>query len=176
MPYKYKEKHKECLREAQRRMRARMRGEDAPVHASVGRPNGDVCRKGHALTEDNITVVDKGNGQVWRCCRQCHLARKQRYALKHNYGIANAEERNALLAAQGNACDICQRTDCTWGVSYNDCWQIDHDHAQQGTHRSILCGTCNLALGRLEAHMLRVIEYLMKWSPAFEKQLRDLLK
>ena len=176
MPYKEKAKHKECLRLAQERMRARQRGEDVPLHVSVGRPNGEVCRAGHTLTEDNIKIVNKGNGQQWRCCRQCYLERKTRYELKSNYGIANAEERNAILVAQGNACDICGRTDCTWGVSYNDCWQIDHDHTQPGTHRGILCGGCNCALGRLEPFLIRVVQYMMKWSPAFAAQVKELIK
>ena len=161
MPYKDVEKHRECVREAQRRRRLRPTGQDVPLHQSNGRPNDGKCRNGHALP----------NGGS---CRECYLAKKKRYELKSNYGIADVAERNALLAAQGNACDICGRTDCTWGVSYNDCWQIDHDHERPGTHRSILCGTCNCALGRLEKYLIRVVKYMMKWSPAFAEQIKQL--
>jgi len=177
MPYKDKEKHNECLRLAQQRMRARMRGEDAPLHESIGRPNGPTCRNGHTLTDDNIHLMDKGNGQVWRCCRICHLDRKRRYDLKHSYGITGGTvERNAILALQGNACAICKRIDCTWGVSYNDCWQIDHDHDQPGTHRGILCGSCNLAFGRFKTCPLQLVEYMLKWLPNFSEQVYNLVR
>jgi hypothetical protein len=49
-----------------------------------------------------------------------------------------------------------------WGKGFNDVWHVDHVHGQEGTHRGILCATCNLALGKLESHMGKVLEYLAK--------------
>ena len=59
-----------------------------------------------------------------------------------------ANERDALVAAQGGACAICGRTDQPL--------QVDHDHAvspsRYGTraaYRGMVCQRCNSALGLL---------------------------
>ena len=41
-------------------------------------------------------------------------------------------------------------------------WHIDHDPTKPGTHRGILCGFCNTALGRLEGNLDKVLAYLAK--------------
>lgn len=38
-----------------------------------------VCRKGHALTDDNVKVVDRQRGK--RMCRKCYLEIRARYNL-----------------------------------------------------------------------------------------------
>lgn len=38
-----------------------------------------VCRRGHALTDDNIQIVDRLKGK--RMCRKCYLAIRRRYNL-----------------------------------------------------------------------------------------------
>jgi hypothetical protein len=80
------------------------------------------------------------------------------------YGIESIEERDAILTAQGNACKICGRTDCTWGQGFMNVWHIDHDHDKPGTHRGILCGYCNTALGRLEKNLDKVLDYLAAYK------------
>lgn len=156
----------------------------------VGRyvpPRKTHCIHGHEFTSENTYVAANGDRHCRACknisrstfyekhTEKCHLWKKEDQ-LKRLYGIQSVDERDSILVEQGSACAICGRTGLVWGKGYNDVWHIDHAHDQPGTHRAILCASCNTALGRLEAHMLRVIEYLMKWSPAFEKQLRDLLK
>jgi hypothetical protein len=70
--------------------------------------------------------------------------RQQReYQLRHMYGIAGGDY-DAMLAAQGGKCAICQ-TD-TPG-RYNR-FQVDHDHST-GRVRGLLCGNCNRGIGNL---------------------------
>ena len=92
------------------------------------------------------------------------------------YGIQSIAERDSILVEQGNACAICGRTGLVWGKGYNDVWHIDHAHDQPGTHRAILCASCNTALGRLEPFLIRVVQYMMKWSPTFAAQVKEQIK
>lgn len=85
---------------------------------------------------------------------------------RQRYGIQSLEERDAILASQGNACAICSRTDCTWGKGFTGRWHIDHDHDKPGTHRGIICSECNHTLGRLRddpAFIQKFIDYLEKF-------------
>ena len=84
--------------------------------------------------------------------------------MRLRYGIKSLEERDALLLEQGNACAICGRTGLVWGKGYNDVWHTDHEHDKPGTHRGILCATCNTALGKLEPHIIKIIQYLAKYG------------
>ena len=78
-------------------------------------------------------------------------------------------DRQETLASQGNACAICGRTDCHWGKGFNDVWHTDHSHDKPGTHRGVLCASCNTSLGKLEPFMDKVIAYLAKWRNAEHK-------
>jgi hypothetical protein len=122
--------------------------------------NKTYCLRGHELTPENIyTIPSTGSRQ----CRTCRDARKQEWQRVKLYGLDN-EGKTALLASQGNACDICGRTDLTDGKGFNDVWHTDHEHDKPGTHRGILCATCNTALGKLEPHIIKVIQYLVKYN------------
>ena len=57
----------------------------------------------------------------------------------------SAEQFDALLAAQGGRCALCQRFEPggRWGR-----FHVDHCH-QTGQIRGILCHGCNVALGAL---------------------------
>ncbi len=111
-----------------------------------------VCTRGHG----DVGYSEQGQ------CLQCNRDRKNEWQCQKLYGCSIAE-RNAELASQGNACAICGRTGLVWGKGFNDVWHTDHDHGQDGTHRGILCATCNLALGKLEPHWDKVLAYLDKW-------------
>jgi hypothetical protein len=73
-------------------------------------------------------------------------AHRERH-IKHRYGIT-AAEYDALLAAQGGTCAICEQppseknTRAHWGEKL--C--VDHCH-ETGAVRGLLCNDCNLALG-----------------------------
>lgn len=73
-------------------------------------------------------------------------------------------DRDAQLASQGGACAICGKMGLTWGKGFNNVWHTDHAHGKEGTHRGVLCGTCNTALGRLEPFMDKVIAYLAQYA------------
>jgi len=134
-----------------------------------------VCRKGHALVGNNRLEWYTADGRSQFNCAQCRRDRaaewrKNNPELKYRrtiesqmrlrYGINSIEERDAILAAQGNACAICGRTDCHWGKGFNDTWHIDHDPGRPRTYRGILCAFCNTALGRLEKFLPQVQQYL----------------
>jgi hypothetical protein len=133
------------------------------------------CGKGHEFTPEN-TGFFKSETRSFRFCIQCSRDRasksqdldpqasrdrKNEWQCQKLYGVTLAK-RDALLASQGDACAICGRTGLTWGKGFNDVWHIDHEHGKEGTHRGILCATCNLALGKLEPYMNKVLEYLAK--------------
>jgi hypothetical protein len=69
-------------------------------------------------------------------------ARQREAALKRMYGIT-AEERDALLEAQGGVCAICGALDEFRAMN------VDHDH-ETGLVRGILCAGCNLGLGNFK--------------------------
>lgn len=73
-------------------------------------------------------------------------------------------DRDVQLASQEGKCAICGRTDCVWKKGFNNAWHTDHNHDLPGTHRGVLCGRCNTALGRLEPHMDKVVAYLAKYA------------
>ena len=68
--------------------------------------------------------------------RNNHAVRKHR--LKNWYGIT-PEQFDAMLAAQGHRCAICQ-TELT-----RPC--LDHDHGPSNAVRGVLCTLCNTGLG-----------------------------
>ena len=148
--------------------------------------NQTHCIRGHEFTPKNTRIC---NGK--RICKTCCVLRQRECRLRHPrelkpkkpkktleeiryrqstwqykklYDIASLEERDAILASQGCACAICKVTGLTWDRGFQKVWHTDHDHGKPGTHRGILCGRCNLALGELEPYMDNVIAYLAKWS------------
>ena len=72
-------------------------------------------------------------------CRQYRRASR----LKVNYGLT-VEQHTAMYVVQNGCCAICGKP-----VEY-DKIQTDHDH-KTGKVRGLLCQSCNLALGVLEA-------------------------
>ena len=117
------------------------------------RPKPTHCRKGlHLLSEDNLLFDSKGRPR----CKACVRLKSLRI-----YGINSFEERDNILQSQGNACAICRCTDCDWhSENLYKRWCIDHDHEKPGTFRGVLCGKCNVNLGRIEKYMQNVLAYL----------------
>jgi hypothetical protein len=63
----------------------------------------------------------------------------RRYKLKQDYGLT-MEQFDAMRAAQGGKCAICAEP-------FSKTPHVDHCHAT-GKVRSLLCGGCNVGLGR----------------------------
>jgi Recombination endonuclease VII len=77
----------------------------------------------------------------------------------HGYRDVTFAQFDALLAAQGGVCKICEDTD----PGDRD-WQIDHDY-ETGRIRGILCTECSLLVagadgGDFAEHLIRAGEYL----------------
>jgi hypothetical protein len=117
------------------------------------------CYRGHELTSGNVYVIPSTGG---RQCRTCRDARKKEWQTRKLYGWT-LEDRDAELVKQGNACALCGVTGLKWARGFAITWHTDHKHGKEGTHRGILCGSCNNALGVLEPHMDKVVAYLEKW-------------
>ena len=138
------------------------------------------CVNGHELTTENTYQTFKDGKKDGRKCRQCNRDLSAEWArnhpeymyksrsesqMRHRYGPDyDLAARDALLKEQGNACAICGRTGLKWGKGYNDTWHTDHEHGKEGTHRGILCASCNMALGKLEPNIIKVIQYLVKYN------------
>jgi len=147
-----------------------------PVPPAIRWPKHSHCVHGHELTSETRIPCEGGGSS----CRVCHNLRMKVYAkehpeymyksrsesqMRHRYGPDyDLEAREALLKEQGNACAICGRTGLKWGKVYNDTWHTDHEHGKEGTHRGILCASCNMALGKLEPNIIKVIQYLVKYN------------
>ncbi len=100
---------------------------------------------------------------IWpgpRCTTHHRKIAKQRKIQNHRrrvenvYGITG-EQYDALYEAQGGVCGICRVANGTTKKL-----AVDHDH-QTGEVRGLLCGPCNLMIGRLRVQgMVRALEYI----------------
>lgn len=100
------------------------------------------CRR--ALPQDAFARSNVGAGGLRSQCRSCRAQADRDYLLQRRFGMS-AEQFDALLAAQGGRCALCQRFEPggRWGR-----FHVDHCH-QTGQIRGILCHGCNVALGAL---------------------------
>lgn len=99
-----------------------------------------------------------------RCAEHARAFRLARAKIKHGrwilstYGITS-EEYDAIYAAQGGKCAICQRA-----TGARKKLSVDHDHAT-GEVRGLLCTPCNRdVLGHLRDSvmaLLRAVRYLL---------------
>ena len=86
---------------------------------------------------------------------------RTRSQLKQRYDIT-IEQRDAMLAEQGNRCKLCGRDDCHWGKGFQNVWHIDHVHGTKIV-RGILCAACNMLVGQIEKNITlaqEVLKYL----------------
>ena len=89
-------------------------------------------------------VAEEGLTKVKRICARC---RRSDYLLDL-YGLT-ADDVDALIAATGHQCPLCERT--------TDRWAVDHDHSCCPGKRScgacvrgVLCHDCNRGLGMFQ--------------------------
>lgn len=108
-----------------------------------------------------------GRGGRGSYCKPCHNARgrevrlrlhggSREYHLRRRYKIGQAEF-DAMLAAQGGKCAICEAPNPE---------HVDHDHLSKEV-RGILCFNCNTGLGHFKdniANMHKSITYLRETS------------
>ena len=89
--------------------------------------------------------------------------------LLSNYGI-NTPQRNKMLEEQDNKCACCNEPivfSNTSGLSQGSNAVVDHCHAH-GHIRGILCGDCNIMLGRAKDSiktLKKAVEYLKSTTP-----------
>jgi hypothetical protein len=74
------------------------------------------------------------------------------------------EEFNSIALLQNNLCAICEKPQCKFQKNSNKIRSlaVDHDH-KTGKVRSLLCTSCNTAIGLLEENIpliQKVISYL----------------
>ena len=90
--------------------------------------------------------------------------RKSRFCRSHlkiKYGLTN-ETFAVLKKEQRNKCAICKR-------KFKGCWvpHVDHKHGLRGTHRGLLCRSCNFCLGFAYENisiLKHTIIYLKYWK------------
>jgi hypothetical protein len=102
----------------------------------------------------------------------CHVCRLDQMLIRR-YNI-NIEQRQSILESQGGCCSICKsklefptrgnhRNSNVVGRAYA---VVDHCHST-GKIRGILCGKCNLMLGKAEdniEYLKSAIKYLEKYN------------
>lgn len=94
-----------------------------------------------------------------RVCRDCERTASRKRSFFLERGMTH-EERDQLLEQQNGVCGAC-------GTSESGSvkgWHIDHSHVT-GVVRSILCATCNIALGQVndsQERLYLLIEYLKR--------------
>ncbi|PWT75541.1 MAG: hypothetical protein C5B59_08665 [Bacteroidetes bacterium] len=118
------------------------------------------CIHGHELSGKNVRqIINRDGTKNGRQCIRCTMERK----LKSLYGIS-FEKREALLQSQGRKCAICEKEIEFGKTGFKTAAHVDHDHNLPGTHRGILCGKCNLALGDIEPHLGNFLAYLERYG------------
>lgn len=97
------------------------------------------------------------------CIRLSKLRDKESirdYRLRKQFGIT-ADEYDELLELQGGGCAICY---ADIGDASGKRLSVDHCH-ETGAVRGILCGSCNLGLGKFQddaAILARAVDYLVR--------------
>lgn len=88
-----------------------------------------------------------------------HPNKKREQHLKE-YGLT-IDEYNKIMELQNNSCAICKEPFINSKHTH-----VDHDH-NKNTVRGILCGSCNLGLGKFydsPVYLLSAIEYLRRYE------------
>ena len=111
------------------------------------------CKNEKPLSEFNKSSHHKnGYRNICRDCRNTHRTIIRKY--EKIYPV--------LLYKQGFCCAICGKTEEENGKRLS----LDHNHETYQV-RSLLCTTCNTALGNFKDSkelLLKALEYLKKWD------------
>ena len=125
-----------CFRHYQR---LRNTGSVEPIRHFVDNIDHDVLLGDCEICGPGIPVVRRHDGSV-----RCKASRRAQ-RLKNAYGVT-VVEFDAIVEQQGGVCAICQRLPMERHGQRR--LFLDHDHAT-GAIRSVLCGSCNIALGMI---------------------------
>lgn len=91
-------------------------------------------------------------------------AQQRAHILRSRYGLT-VERYEAMLAAQGGVCAICEQAETILNRNgVQQCLGVDHDHIT-GEVRGLLCFKCNSALGAFgddTRRLVRAAEYLIR--------------
>lgn len=141
--YSYAAACKVCCRERERKRWPKVRQKSVAQSRAWRKANPERSRETQrrAYRRDIIKSREKS----------IHYVRKSRYGL-------TPTDFKQLKAEQENRCAICQKES-------EQLW-IDHDH-QTGKIRALLCPSCNLLIGKLEASSClldKALKYLKKYS------------
>lgn len=139
----------------------RRRAADPDAMRAKGR---EIMRHQHETRRDEINAQKRAR---YAASPDTHRARSRAYAkerpdqmrdkgLQRFYGLTLAEYE-AMFAAQGGLCAICQRPETMTQKGKLKALSVDHDH-ETGAVRGLLCSACNRALGFLGDDLHRVSE------------------
>lgn len=111
----------------------------------------------------------KAKSEIYRKENRERIRETQRVKrLEYEYNLTQPEYE-AKLTEQNNVCPICDRTP-TLRKGRKLLFVVDHNHTTNKV-RSLLCDSCNLAIGHLEEDIdraLKLIEYLKYWKTKHE--------
>ncbi len=96
--------------------------------------------------------------------KKIHIAKNARTKLLKNKFNLTHEEYEQLHHNQNGLCAICGENEMVDGRHL----AVDHNH-QTGKIRGLLCGRCNLMIGRIEKDMeitKKMLEYVKKDGPS----------
>jgi hypothetical protein len=112
------------------------------------------CSTVHPHARFSKAPKQPGGLNAW--CKVCVAAKARETRFLKVYGLT-LEERDAMIAAQGGVCAICEKHEAV---------HVDHDHAT-GAVRGVLCFRCNAALGQVadsSETLRRMIDYIERTS------------
>lgn len=123
------------------------------------------CRKLKSLAE---FYKGDGKGSKQSVCKACRRTPEYQKKASHRvrlrtYGLTD-DQYIALLKKYDEKCGICETTATTSRTGRHLSLHIDHDH-ETGEVRGLLCGDCNLGLGRFKDDTRRLknaINYLKR--------------
>lgn len=146
MPYTDIEKRREANRKWKRENPETVKAQKARYRAR--RP--EVARAYRQNNKESLKAI----GDAWRSANPEKVkGYRRRSNIKKRYGIT-LEQRNAMLALQGDCCAMCK---CSDPGSIQG-WCIDHSH-DTGDIRGILCAKCNTSLGQAGDALERVVAW-----------------
>jgi Autographiviridae endonuclease VII len=121
------------------------------------------------LSYEHFSVDNKERDGLFYQCRKCKAKhRKQKYnyednrrrRLRNTYGITQ-RQYDRMLEEQGGVCASCKkpethrRNNLSMQTDVIRSLSVDHDH-KTGDVRSLLCSSCNVALGRMNEDPERI--------------------
>lgn len=131
------------------------RGEPTPERPDLPVQTCSVCKREYRPMQAKTKAR-----YCSRSCKNKFSPARRAVYLVRKYGIT-ADDYETMLIGQGGGCAFCAKRPEDQN-RYSTYLHVDHDH-ETGRVRGLLCGSCNLALGRLGDSpdaIRRVLTYL----------------